>query len=271
MLLALATALPVAVPANAGPRLPSYDHVVVVVLENHSRNQVLGSPDAPFLTGLAAAGVNLTRSYAVTHPSQPNYIALFSGSTQGVTDDTCPHSFRTASLASQLLDSGRTFVGWSEGLPVAGSALCGSKLYARRHAPWTNFTNLPQAQVGRPLTQFPTDYTRLPTVSWVIPDVCHDMHNCPVATGDAWARTQLGGYARWALTHNSLLVVTFDEDDASGGTNHISTVLSGAHLVPGKSGQGLDHYGLLRTIEAFYGLKPLGDAAKSRPLTGIFR
>ena len=185
--------------------------------------------------------------------------------------DGCPHSFTTSSLASQLLASGRTFVGWSEGLPSAGSTLCGSQLYARRHAPWTNFSNLPQAQVGRPLSQLPTDHTRLPTVSWVIPDVCHDMHNCAVATGDAWAAQQLGGYARWAQTHNSLLVVTFDEDDAEGGSNQISTILSGAHLVAGKNGQSVDHYGLLRTIESIYGLAPLGKAARSQPLTGIFR
>ncbi len=271
MLLAVASALPLAGSADAGPRFPAYDHVVVVVFENHARDQVLGSPDAPFLTGLATTGVNLTRSHGVTHPSQPNYLALFSGSTQGVVDDTCPHAFTTPSLASQLLASGRTFVGWSEGLPNAGSDRCGSALYARRHAPWTNFTNLPQSQVGRPLSELPTDYTRLPTVSWVIPDVCHDMHSCPVTTGDAWARAQLGGYARWARTHNSLLVVTFDEDDANGGTNHVSTVLSGDHLVPGKNGQAVDHYVVLRTIEAFYGLTPLGGAAQSRPLTGVFR
>ena len=110
----------VALAAAPPPYVPRYEHVVVVVMENHSADAVLGNPAAPWINALAAAGANFTAAYGVTHPSQPNYLALFSGSTQGVTDDSCPVAFSgVANLASQLLAAGRSFVGYSEDLPAA--------------------------------------------------------------------------------------------------------------------------------------------------------
>ena len=115
--------------------------------------------------------------HAETHPSQPNYLALFSGDTQGVDDDTCPLTFSGPNLASELIAAGYTFAGYSEDLPGTGYTGCRAGGYARKHSPWTDFTNLP-AGVNQPLSAMPADYDALPTVSFVIPNLCHDMHDC---------------------------------------------------------------------------------------------
>lgn len=255
-------------PSAPTPGLPRPQHVLVVVFENHGFGSVLGSPDAPYLTSLAATGTTLTDAHGVRHPSEPNYLALFSGATQGVADDACPLSFATPNLAAQLLDAGRTFTGYSEGLPAAGSTVCSAGDYARKHVPWADFPALPAA-VNQPLSALPADFGRLPTVSFVIPNLCSDMHDCPVAAGDAWAKAHLAGYVAWARTHDSLLVVTFDEDDDTAA-NHIPTFLVGPMVLAGTSGQRTDHYRVLRTIEAMYGLAPLGEAAGTTPLAGIW-
>ena len=123
--------------------------------------------------------------------------------------------------------------------------------------------------VNQPFTAFPADYARLPTVAFVIPDLCSDMHDCSVSTGDSWLRDHLDGYVHWAREHNSLLVVTFDEDDSSAD-NRILTLVAGAGVRPGRSGQPVDHYRLLSTVEDLYGLTPLGLAATVPPVADIW-
>jgi hypothetical protein len=237
-------------------------HVVVVVMENHSYSDLAGSGRAPWENQLPAAV--LTNWYAVTHPSQPNYLALFSGSTQGVTDDSCPQSFGAPNLGRQLLDAGLSFAAYSEDLPATGSGTCSSGGYARKHAPWTDFTNVP-ASTARPFTAFPSDYTQLPRLSFVIPNLCHDMHDCSVAAGDSWLKGHLDGYVTWARSHASLLVVTYDEDD-SGSGNHIFTLVTGAGVRPGRYGVRGDHYTMLRTLESLFGLPGIGEAARRSPV-----
>lgn len=254
---------------SSTPGLPRPAHVVVVVLENHSFDEIVQGAQAPFIQSLVAAGAVLTQFHAITHPSEPNYLALFSGSTQGVTDDHCPLSFSGANLGRSLLDAGRTFVGYAEDLPSAGYTGCSSGDYARKHAPWTDFTNLP-ASVNQPMTAFPPDFTQLPTVSFVIPNLVHDMHNGPLPQADTWLDEQLGGYLAWARTHDSLLVLTADEDDGSSA-NRIATIVVGAHVAPGRYPQPLTHYSLLRTIEDMYGLPRLGGSATAARIDGIWR
>ena len=251
-------------PAAAAPA-----HTVIVLMENHSYGEVIGSPQAPYLNRLARDGALFTDSRAVTHPSQPNYLALFSGSTQGITDDSCPHRFTSANLGSELIAAGRSFTGYAEGLPVTGSPVCVIGGYARKHVPWANFSNVPAAD-SQPFARFPGgNYARLPTVSFVIPDLCHDMHDCPVATGDGWLRAHLGGYASWAMTHHSLLIVTWDENDGSAG-NQIPTIFAGQQVRPGRYSQPITHYSVLRTLENLYQLPVLGDAASAHVITGIW-
>jgi hypothetical protein len=133
-----------------------------------------------------------------------------------------------------------------------------------------DFANLPAA-VNQPYSALPSDYADLPTVSFVVPNMCNDMHDCSVATGDHWAKTQLAPYVAWATTHNSLLVVTFDESDKhDAGGNPIATFFVGPMVRPGNTKQEIDHYSLLRTIEQMYGLTPLGEAADRQPATDIW-
>jgi acid phosphatase len=261
--------------STAPTGVPRWDHIVVAVFENHGYGRVIGSTAAPYLNRLAAAGLLLTDSHGVTHPSQPNYLALFSGSTHGVSDDGCPRDIAgTGNLGSQLLAAGRTFAGYSEGMPADGYRGCaGGDGYARKHNPWVDFTVLP-ASVNRTFADFPADYGELPTVSFVVPNLCDDMHDCAVSTGDAWAGAHLSGYVAWATTHNSLLIVTWDEDegnDPSTGGGHIPTILAGDHLVPGRYAGPVDHYRILRTVEAAYGLPGLGLAADRTPIGGVWR
>ncbi|WP_304046961.1 alkaline phosphatase family protein [Jatrophihabitans endophyticus] len=250
----------VAITARPGSATPHrWRHVVVVVEENHAYGQIIGSHDATYFDHLASVGADFRRSFAETHPSQPNYVALFSGSTHGLTDDSCPHDLAGDNLGRQLLASGRSFVGWSEGLPHTGSQACTSGSYARKHVPWADFTDLP-ASVNRPLSAFPTRLDRLPTVSFVIPDLEHDMHDGTIAQADSWLRRHLGRYARWAPAHHSLLLVTWDEDDDTAA-NRIPTIAVGAGVRRGVSRQRITHYSVLRTLEDAYGLSRLGHAA----------
>jgi hypothetical protein len=243
------------------------DHVVVVIFENEDAGNVVGAAEAPYLTSLASAGASFTDAHAETHPSQPNYLALFSGSTHGVVDDACPLALSGPTLGSELLAAGRTFAGYSEGLPGPGFTGCTYGKYARKHNPWVNFADLPSS-VNQPFSAMPRDWSALPTVSFVVPDLCNDMHDCGVAAGDRWARDHLPGYVSWAAAHNSLLIVTFDEDNGSAA-NHIATIVAGAGVRPGPRDQRIDHYSLLRALTDMYGLAPLGEAAQRTPMTGI--
>jgi acid phosphatase len=254
--------------SDANP-VPRFAHILVVVEENRSYADVIGSPSAPYINRLAADGALLTRSHGVRHPSEPNYLALFSGSTHSLTDDSCPHRYGTRNLGSQLRAHGMRFVGYAESLPGAGYLGCYAGPYARKHAPWTNFSDLPAA-LGRPMRAFPTDYRKLPQLAFVIPNLDHDMHDGTVRAADTWLRNHIGGYVRWARTHNSLLVLTWDEDDRSAG-NHIPGVLVGAHVRQLRYAGHVDHYRLLRTLEAAYRLPALGVAANRRPIATIWR
>ncbi|AYV31393.1 Phosphoesterase family protein [Streptomyces sp. ADI95-16] len=258
-------------PAHAAG-LPAPDHVVVVVFENHAYNQVIGSSSAPYLNSLKTGGANLTNSFGITHPSQPNYLQLFSGSHQGVTGDSCytPGFSSAPNLASELIAAGKTWASYNETLPSQGSTTCSSGNYARKHNPWFAFSNVPTS-TAKTMTQFPADFTTLPKVSFVVPNLCNDMHDCSVGTGDTWLKNNLKAYADWAKTHNSLLVVTFDEDNRLAG-NKIPTVLYGQPVTPGStSSTTYNHYDVLRTLEGLAGLTThAGNAAGAKDITGIW-
>jgi phosphatidylinositol-3-phosphatase len=256
--------------------LPRPDHVVIVMEENHAYSQIIGSSSAPYLNTLAQQGALFTNSSAITHPSQPNYVALFSGSTQGLTDDSCPQTFAGPDLGSQLLAAGLSFTGYSEDLPSTGSTVCTAPAwnfwappYARKHAPWTNFTDVP-ASSNQPFTSFPSDYSTLPTVSFVIPNLQDDMHSGSIQQADSWLQRQMNGYAQWAQAHNSLLIVTWDEDDSNSG-NHIATIFSGASVKPGHYNEAINHYTVLRTLEALYGLAAINNSGGVNPITDVWQ
>jgi phosphatidylinositol-3-phosphatase len=251
-----------------GPTVrPAPEHVVVVVMENHSLPDVAS---APYIAALAAGGANFTQSFAVAHPSEPNYLALFSGSTQGVTDDSCPHTFSGANLGSELTAAGLSFAGYSESMPSDGFTGCGSGEYARKHNPWADFTTVAASSNLVFGQHFPSDFAQLPRVSFVVPNLCDDMHDCGVGTGDAWLSNHLDAYNQWAKTHNSLLIVTFDEDDG-GQNNRIPTIVTGQHVKPGNYSDHIDHYSVLRTLEDAFSVPCTGNACTATPITGVWK
>lgn len=264
-------------PLSAQPPLPRPDHIVIVIEENHSFAQIIGSPAATYLNMLAHKGALLTNSYGVTHPSQPNYIALFAGTIEGVNGNTCPTSLTAPNLSSTLMQAGQSFIGYSEDLPTVGATDCAAGAYARKHNPWVAWQSSPINSVSsdsnRPFTDFPKDFRTLPTVSIVVPNQENDMHhgNDPdrILRGDQWLQTNLDRYVQWAETHNSLLIVTWDEDNGKSD-NHIPTILVGPMVRAGRYGEPTDHYGLLRTITDMYGAKPVGLSRQASPLTTIW-
>jgi hypothetical protein len=232
-------------------------------------SQIIGSSQAPYINTLASQGALFTQSSAVAHPSQSNYLDLFSGSNQGVTDDSCPHTFSTSSLETELIAAKKTFKGYSEGLPTAGSKTCHSGKYARKHAPWIDFSE-DLAADNLPFTSFPSDFSTLPTMAWVIPNLEDDMHDGSIQQGDSWLQTNLLAYVIWARTHNSLLIVTFDEDQGTTG-NHIATIFVGPMVKPGKYGEKINHYNVLRTVEDVYGLPHLGKTGTAKAIMDVWK
>ena len=260
------------------PPLPRPDHIVMVIEENHSYSQIIDSPDAPYINSLAARGAVFTQSFGVAYPSQPNYLALFSGSTQGITDNSCPHTFTTANLGHALMAAGLTFAGYSEDLPSVGSLICSVGLYARKHNPWVNWQNsvangIP-ASANIPLTGFPSEYSRLPTVSVIVPNQVNDMHDGKdpgaIQAGDRWLQQHLDTYVQWAQEHNSLLIVTWDEDNKKEN-NRIVTLFVGPMVQVGRYEQRITHYNVLRTIEDLYGLPHAGASADAAPIIQIWK
>jgi hypothetical protein len=260
------------------PLLPRPDHIVMVIEENHSYSQIIDSPDAPYINSLAARGAVFTKSFGATYPSQPNYLALFSGSTQGITDNSCPHTFTTPNLGHALLAAGLTFAGYSEDLPSVGSLICSVGLYARKHNPWVNWQNsevngIP-ATANIPLTGFPSEYSRLPTVSVIVPNQINDMHDGKdpgaIQAGDRWLQQHLDTYVQWAQEHNSLLIVTWDEDNKKEN-NRIVTLFVGPMVQVGRYEQRITHYNVLRTIEDLYGLPYADASADAAPIIQIWK
>jgi hypothetical protein len=255
--------------AIAAP-LPRPDHIVLVMEENHGYSEIIGSSSAPYINSLANSSALFTNSFAVEHPSQPNYLDIFSGSNQGVTDDSCPHTFSTANLGAQLIASGFTFIGYAESLPSSGSTACTSGEYARKHAPWVNWVgaSIPSAS-DQPFSTFPTDFATLPRFSMIAPNLLDDMHDGTVSAGDTWLQNNIDAYAQWAVTHNSLLIVTWDEDDNASG-NHIATIFHGGMVKNGQYSTQINHYNVLRTIEDMYGLAHAGNAANVAAISGCW-
>lgn len=256
---------------------PAYDHIVVVFFENHEFDSVINCPDAYYFKELISDPHTalFTHSYALTHPSQPNYIMFFSGENQGVTTtERPPTSFTTPNLAAQLVDSGYTFVTYSEGLPYPGYDGDTYGRYARKHNPVANWMgplkNQVDSALNQPFTAFPTNYNELPTISFVVPDLDNDMHDGPISLGDAWLRTNLGAYAEWAKTNNSLLIVTFDEGNYEPDGNHIVTFFTGDHIVGGSYDEIINHYSVLRTLQDIYNLPHCGNTKTHYPIHSVF-
>jgi acid phosphatase len=268
-------------------RPPRYTHIVIVVEENKSRGDVLGNNagrgpslfwtvtppnplhEAAYLNQLARFGADMTNAHAETHPSLPNYLAMFSGSTQGVSSDAPPKSISETSLAGELHSAGLSFKSYAEDLPAVGSRAEHSGDYFRRHNPAAIFSDVPASDIV-PFSGFPQTakgFKHLPKVSMVIPNITNDMHSGSVRRGDRWLRKNISRYARWCRTHHSLLIVTFDE---GSGNNNIPTIFYGAQVRRTQSDLFINHYSILRMIEDMYDLPRLGAAATAPSVRETF-
>jgi acid phosphatase len=259
--------------------VPKVDKVVLVVFENKEFPQVVGSGAAPTFDAFAKRYALLTDYRGVAHPSLPNYLALVSGSTQGVTSDCTTCVVAARNLADTLERAGRTWKTYAEGLPAPGFTGPSAGRYAKKHDPLLYFEDV----AGRPdrlrrivpLTAFRRDLEAhaLPDFSLVVPDLCHDMHDCPVSTGDAWLGAFLGPLLRSGELGHGVVYVVFDEGagDAGGG-GRVPALVVGPLVRPGaRVRDPLDHHSLLRTIEDAWHLPRLARSAAAQPITGIWR
>lgn len=272
-------------------KVPRPDHIVIVIEENHGYNQIVGSKNAAYINKLIDEGALFTDAHGVTHPSQPNYIALFSGDTHSVKDDKCLQDetpYTSPNLGASLLQHGFTFKGYAQTMPSAGYLECQYKLsdltkaylYARKHVPWADWqgtkkNNIPDS-LSQPMTQFPSNFDSLPNVAFVIPDQDHDMHNigapgddAAIQRGDKWLKDNLAGYIDWAQSHNSLFILTYDEDNFTK-ENQIPTLFVGPMVKQGKYNTEINHYNVLHTLEAMYNL-PVEDNKSAEVISGIWK
>jgi phosphatidylinositol-3-phosphatase len=246
-------ALVLAVPA-AAQTTPPFQHAIVIVLENKDRSQ-LTARSAPAFTSFARRYARITGYSSVSSPSLPNYLALVSGSTHGIHSDCTSCRMTGETIGDQLAGTGRTWAAYAEGYPS-------SPRFAKKHVPFLYFAR--DVSHVHPLTSF--HRTQLPDFAFVVPDLCHDMHDCSIATGDAWLRRFVTPLL--SLPDTAIFVV-FDE--GRGGRAVAAEALGTAVRLGSVFASPTDHYGLLRTLEDAWSLPRLGRAATATPITGIWK
>jgi phospholipase C len=238
--------------------------VFLIVMENKSAQEALSGP---FTASLAARYGVANNYHAVTHPSVPNYLALTSGSTWGITDDSY-HVLPKQDLGTQLTKAGIPWRAYMEGLGDGG-CLNSPVPYDPGHNPFAYYGGACSTNVV-PLTALAGDLAgKTARFSWITPDMCHDTHNCPVAVGDQWLHQTVGEITSSAVwKNNGVLFVTWDEDDGSA-TNQVLTLEVASGYGHAQSGTPYDHYSLLATIEDMMGVARLGAAAQARAMTDL--
>jgi hypothetical protein len=263
-------------PAPAPPgTVPSFSHVFVIVMENHEYGSVIGGSAAPYINSLAARYGLATNYYGASHPSLPNYLALTAGSTFGIASDCTTCYVSATNIADQVEGSGRTWKAYMEDMPGPCYLGASSGRYAMKHDPFMYYTDI-RNNAGRcaahvvPLTQFGADMSsgRVPNFVWITPNLCNDMHDCWVSTGDAWLRNIVPAITGSAAFRNGgVLFITWDEGSSSAGCcgdtwgGHVATLVVSPLAISGyRSAVAENHYGLLRTIEDGFHLGHLGAA-----------
>lgn len=267
-------------PEASVPLPPALGHIWVIVFENKPSETIVGSADAPYLNELIGKSGLATSYQALAHPSQPNYLALFSGTTQRVTDDL-PHDIAAKNLADQIEAAGRTWRVYAENVPpdcsqavTAQGGPDGPGTYARKHEPAISFTSISRSKIRcaniLPFTGFDPGAADF---SLIIPNLTHDMHDGTIRQGDDWARAFVPKILESpAWRDGGALVITFDEGlDTSTPPNLIATIVSGPTVRPGMtSAVPHTHYSLLRTIQDSLGLPCLEDSCSSNSLGEFF-
>ncbi|MFI5282085.1 MAG: alkaline phosphatase family protein [Candidatus Dormibacterales bacterium] len=249
---------------NSAPPAQAPRHVFVIVMENRSPTEALAGS---FTASLAATYAMAADYHAVAHPSVPNYLALTSGSTWGVTDDSY-HVLPTADLGDELTSAGVSWRAYMEGMVDAG-CLQSPLPYDPGHNPFAFYGGRcpPNVVSLSPLAADLAGVT--PYLSWIAPDRCHDEHDCSVTIGDAWLRQEVGAITQSeAWRSGGVLFITWDEDDGSAGNQVLALVISpgGPHVV---SQRPYSHYSLLATVQDLLRVKRLGLAVKAQAMTDL--
>jgi phosphatidylinositol-3-phosphatase len=267
--------------ADPGPNaaVPAFSHVFVIVMENHDYDEIISSEAAPYLNELAARYGLATAYTGLFHPSQPNYIALFSGSGQGV-DDNDNHDLAALSLIDQLEAEGLDWRVAAENVPsecftggFSDDGPDGPGTYARKHNPAISFVGI-QSSPERcakiiPLKAFDPGIAEF---QFIVPNLCHDMHDCPITDGDRWLSSWVPGLlASPAWREGGVLFITFDEPQGGNADAPIPTfVISDAVPAGYRSSEPHTHYSLLRTIEDAFRLDCLENACSANTLGEFF-
>jgi hypothetical protein len=239
-------------------------NVFMIVMENHSPGEAL---QGAYTAALAAQNGVASDYHAITHPSVPNYLALTSGQTWGVSDDSY-HVLPRSDIGDQLTAAGISWRAYMDGLGPAG-CIDTPPPYDPGHNPFAFYGGACPANVV-PLTEMAGDLAHnAPRFVWITPDMCHDGHSCSVKVGDDWLRQTVGAITSspaWML--RSLLFITWDEDDGSAD-NRVLTLVVGPHVGHKVSTVAYDHYSLLATIEDTFGVSRLANAANAQPMLDL--
>ena len=267
-------------PALTAPpsSVPAYDHVFVVYMENQDYSGIIGNTSqAPYINGLLPQATSLSQSYATTHPSDPNYVALAGGGLYGLHDNSISTTTINAPHVGNSVDAaGKTWKAYVEN-ENGNCDYSSHGYYAPDDVPFTYFQNFKSdesstgycAQHDQPLTQMTADLrsaSTTPDFVWFEPDDCDDMESCGVTAGDNWLKATLPtifNSPAWTQ-QKSLLILTWDEGatKAYGPSypNRVPTLLLGSQNTVKAgytSSQRTDQYGLLRTVDQALGLAPL--------------
>jgi phosphatidylinositol-3-phosphatase len=260
---ALSAVLTAGCSGSAAPPAATAPQVFLIVMENKSPDEALGGS----FTASLAARYGVAGNYrAVAHPSVPNYLALTSGQTWGVTDDSY-HALPRQDLGSQLTSAGVAWRAYMEGM-TAG-CLDSPVPYDPGHNPFAFYGGACPANVV-PLTSLDADLNgNTPRFSWITPDMCHDEHSCAVQVGDAWLRQEVGKImASNAWSSNGVLIITWDEDDGSQD-NRVLTLVVAPHRTHEVSSRPYTHYSLLASVEDLLGVGRLANAAQATPMSDL--
>ncbi len=249
---------------------------MILVIENAEFPEVIGNPLAPYVNSLAARYGLATQSYAITHPSLPNYLALTSGSTHGIESDCTSCSVSAANIVDELEAAGRSWKAYMEDLPHPCFLGASAGAYAKKHDPFAYYDDIASnpARCRRivPFTELASDLRAgtLPDYSFISPNLCDDAHDCSLQSADRFLARTVPALLR-ELGPRGFLVLTWDEGTLDTGCcgaargGHIATIVAGPGVARGaRAAQPVDHYGVLATIEHALGLRPLGGSADPR-------
>jgi hypothetical protein len=253
---------------GSGNTLPTPDHVIVVVLENHSFSQVIGSPSMPYLNSLANAHSLATNYFADVHPSIGDYFMLTTGQLETV-DDNFTGTVSDDNIVRALNGAGKSWKAYMESIPSAGYLGGDAGTYLKHHDPFSYFSdvvsNTAQAANIVPFTQLQADMAAntLPNFAFIAPNAVDDAHDCPgqastcldsakLATADTWLKTNIDPLITSPAFANSVFIITWDEGDLTDVTNvggQVATVLVGTHVKAGfRSTTFYQHQNTLRLV-----------------------